>query len=230
MKVKRLTTVVTFLLCFLTCMAQDVIIKKDGGRLEVKVAEISDTELKYRKLNNPTGPLYTIKVADLVRVDFENGESEVFVVDNQASQAPATVLSGITGEVKDTELYTKYYNQENCYKIPKRLRRAGLWGGIGLVGIGVAIMAIDNFDINESYTKHGTAICAIGVGGGIACFTIAHIMQKKCSDKIYDLTTIPVFRHNILTTENGGNISVGMDFITNRINTRTMGLGLTYTY
>ena len=88
-------------------MAQDVIIKKDGGRLEVKVAEISDTELKYRKLNNPTGPLYTIKVADLVRVDFENGESEVFVVDNQASQAPATVLSGITGEVKDTELYTK---------------------------------------------------------------------------------------------------------------------------
>lgn len=64
------------------------------------MAEVTEAEVKYRKADNPDGPLYTLKVADLMRINYENGQSDIFARDGQL---PSTVLAGPTGDVKDTD-------------------------------------------------------------------------------------------------------------------------------
>ncbi|MBC8265502.1 MAG: hypothetical protein H8E84_00890 [Flavobacteriales bacterium] len=64
--------------------AQDELIYRDGDTYEVKVIEITDTEVKYRKWNNLNGPIYTESQSELFMLIFENGEKEVFENENKS--------------------------------------------------------------------------------------------------------------------------------------------------
>lgn len=101
MLTKRILVVITLFVCCLAGMAQDIIVCNDGTSLLGKVAEITESEVKYRKADHPDGPLYTIKIADLLRINYQNGQSDVF---SQDGAVPSTVLAGATGDVKDTSL------------------------------------------------------------------------------------------------------------------------------
>ena len=73
-----------FLLCSLSVTeAQDIIAHRDGNVSTGKVVEISKDEVKYRKSDNPDGPLYSIPVKDLLSVRFENGTQEIFAEKKQ---------------------------------------------------------------------------------------------------------------------------------------------------
>jgi len=68
-----------FLLCITgMIMAQDVIVKKDQSTVMSKVLEITNTEIKYKKWSNQDGPTYSISRTDVVSINYENGEVEVF--------------------------------------------------------------------------------------------------------------------------------------------------------
>jgi len=58
--------------------AQDVIVKKDGIRIEAKVLEIGPAEMKYKKFSNPDGPTYVLPISDLVCIRYVNGDRDVF--------------------------------------------------------------------------------------------------------------------------------------------------------
>lgn len=58
--------------------AQDIIIKKDGTRVEAKVSEILDSEVKYKKHENLNGPIYSMQKSDIISIDYENGTKDVF--------------------------------------------------------------------------------------------------------------------------------------------------------
>ena len=222
-----------FLVGCLTCMAQDVIIKKDGRRLEGRVVKITDKEVEYRKLQNPEGPIYTIEIADLIKVEFENGTSEVFVKEDLGSNIPATVFPGMTGEVKDTELYSKYKDFQDKYKIPKRLRRIGVWGGCCFVGLGLIAMGEGTFDLhqewNRIWTTTGICLSSFGVVWGVSFYALAHFKQKQI-DSMYELASLPLFRQSILTTKEGRSFSIGVDYLANHDKTSTLGLGFTYLF
>lgn len=64
---KRIFMMFAVLLCCLASVAQDIIVCKDGTSLLGKVAQITDTEVKYHKADNPDGPLYTIKIASIMQ-------------------------------------------------------------------------------------------------------------------------------------------------------------------
>ncbi len=69
---------------FLSClfvvntMAQDLITKKDGEKINAKVLEVGTSEVKYKKTSNPTGPTYTLKVSELSKIKYKNGSEDVF--------------------------------------------------------------------------------------------------------------------------------------------------------
>lgn len=72
---------VLFLLMLLSAtsvFAQDVIVKKDGTTILSKVIEIGTSEVKYKKFSNQDGPTYTIKISDLLSINYQNGEKEEF--------------------------------------------------------------------------------------------------------------------------------------------------------
>ncbi|MEM8568522.1 MAG: hypothetical protein AAGF85_18830 [Bacteroidota bacterium] len=58
--------------------AQDIVILKNGEELETKVFEILQTDIKYKKFNNLSGPIYTLRKSEVFMIKFENGAKEVF--------------------------------------------------------------------------------------------------------------------------------------------------------
>lgn len=77
---KYLGTVV-FALTFLVsgyCRAQDVLIKKDGTELNVKVSEIGTTKTKYKLSNNTSGPTIEVFNSELFMIKFEDGTKHIY--------------------------------------------------------------------------------------------------------------------------------------------------------
>lgn len=66
--------------------AQDRIVMKNGNTLEAKVFEIQLTEIKYKRFDNLTGPLYSLLKSDVFLIMYENGTKEVI---NELAPTPA---------------------------------------------------------------------------------------------------------------------------------------------
>ena len=58
--------------------AQDLIVKKDGSVIQAKVMKIGTSEVEYKKWSNQDGPQYSISVADILAINYQNGEKETF--------------------------------------------------------------------------------------------------------------------------------------------------------
>jgi hypothetical protein len=54
--------------------AQDLIVKTDSTKVEAKITEISDYEIKYYDWDNQTGPLYIVAVDKIAYIKFANGK------------------------------------------------------------------------------------------------------------------------------------------------------------
>ena len=62
----------------LTLSAEDVIVLKNSTRLDAKILEVSDNEIKYRKANNPKGPIFVLRVSEISAIIYENGDVQSF--------------------------------------------------------------------------------------------------------------------------------------------------------
>jgi len=113
--------------------AQDILTKMDGTDLQVKVMEISSSEIKYKRFNNPDGPTYSIQLKDVFSVTYENGEKETFS-QSKKSVAPA-VASQKYRDLKEVYSYENYVYQMGDRHSPG-------WCGFGsavIAGLGQAI-------------------------------------------------------------------------------------------
>ncbi len=52
----------------------DLLVLKDGTQIEVLVSEITDTEIKYKKCNNPDGPTYVVSSSRVDVIHLKNGD------------------------------------------------------------------------------------------------------------------------------------------------------------
>lgn len=58
--------------------AQDVITLKNGDDIRSFVQEIGETEVKYKKFENPNGPNYTLKKSEILIIRYANGSKDIF--------------------------------------------------------------------------------------------------------------------------------------------------------
>lgn len=73
---KKLLTVM--LIAFVgSCFAQDQLFKKDNTKIEVKILEINQTEIKYKLFTYQDGPTITILKNDVALIIYQNGVHEV---------------------------------------------------------------------------------------------------------------------------------------------------------
>ena len=75
-------------------MAQDVIVKKDGSTLLSKVVEINSAEIKYRKWSNLDGPIYTLNLSEVLSINYQNGEVDKFVVEEEEPLVQEIIKEG----------------------------------------------------------------------------------------------------------------------------------------
>lgn len=71
-----LTAVATFL--FASANAQDTIIFKNADEVSAKVTAVTPENISYKKWDNPDGPVYTIRRADVFYIKYQNGQKDIF--------------------------------------------------------------------------------------------------------------------------------------------------------
>ena len=106
--------------------AGDLIVSTKSERIDAVIQEVSETEVRYKKANNPNGPTFVMKTGEVATIIYANGEVQAFEHAEQPQQvqpvqqaplqsmviAPVVgpqVQQGILGQVtKDGDMY--YYN------------------------------------------------------------------------------------------------------------------------
>ena len=62
--------------------AQDLITRKNGQDVKVKIIEVGVSEVKYKRAENPNGPTYTVSKEEILLIKYENGQKEIFHSDS----------------------------------------------------------------------------------------------------------------------------------------------------
>lgn len=70
----------------LAAHAQDTLTKTNGDEVQAKILEVTPLEIKYKRTDNPDGPLIVVRRADVFMVRYANGTKELL---NPAANAPA---------------------------------------------------------------------------------------------------------------------------------------------
>lgn len=82
----------------LSAQAQDLLTKQNGEELQVKVLEITPTDVRYRRTDNPDGPLITLRRTDVFMIRYASGAKELFGTNQNAPQQavppPGPVVPG----------------------------------------------------------------------------------------------------------------------------------------
>ena len=99
---KKLYLLTALFLAFaVSVSALDTIVFLNGTMIDVKLEEITPTEIKYRRADNLNGPLITINKSDVFSIKYDNGTTEVI---NPAAPAQSRAPAGPRLDPK--KLYT----------------------------------------------------------------------------------------------------------------------------
>lgn len=216
---RTILTLVALLCSLISVNAQDYIITKNGEQIQARVAELSSSEVKYKKWSNLNGPLYTIKISDIARINYENGTSDVFsdLPSATRDELPATIFADRTGTASDTDLMALYNNKTPSPKIVKRLKLTAWIGGGILLTFGVLAFINDVPKVGALFT------------GGSAVWFTGFYLWGVYKQKQNDLSFSSIYKQNIFKSERTS-LDLGLDYIHNRTKTKTLGLGLTYNF
>jgi len=82
----------------LNIFAQDIIIKNDKTEYKVKVTEIGEDAIKYKKWEMPDGPVYNLKKSEVFMIIYSNGTRETFesAKSTPAAETPSASLKSET--------------------------------------------------------------------------------------------------------------------------------------
>jgi hypothetical protein len=181
----------------------DVVILKDNTKLEVLIQEVDDNVIKYKKLKDQEGPIFTIKKSSIASVLYGNGEVETF------TQASSEVFFDKDNNVKPVESvsaqpFPKNKFEETMYGYkPNQLRKAyqfykskskrGLvsgivWTSLGTIAMGVGTVLLMDEDNNKyySYNKNaetGAVLVLAGLVGGATFGTIGFVKAGRNGSK-----------------------------------------------
>lgn len=129
---KKILYAILFTFFIVTGFSQDVIVRTDKTEIKAKVTEITESVVKYKKWENPAGPVYNISNTEVFVIIYENGQREIIkkslttIPPNVNSVAPSTpsdksLSSTIQeNEISNIDTSIDYKNIKIKYK-PTRL-------------------------------------------------------------------------------------------------------------
>ena len=228
------TLILYLLLCVVSAYAKDVITKTDGSTIDAKVEEITESVIKYRKASNTTGPVYTIPIASVATILYENGTTDTFnspvatttvpvaqtasPSDEELMQlAESTTSNNSSGYVSDRELLKIYSDRvpEDLKPKVSMYRKIGWIGGGVLFAVGLAagisVYAGDWHDWGVTWLGVGTVSAAIWcLGFNLKANSLVNQAKKAQS---YSATIF----ENKLTQFNNNTLTAGLNVMGNHL-------------
>ena len=108
----------------------DIITLKTGDDIQSLIQEIGGDEVKYKKVDNPNGPNYTIKKSEILMITYANGSRDVF-----ADTSPSTATPSSTPVTSSTSTsITKQPSTQNSQRHPDELTMVLVRGGTFTMG------------------------------------------------------------------------------------------------
>ena len=195
------------------------------------------SQVEYKDFNNQDGPTRVISIANLLSINYQNGQKESFSVPSSTHESPVQMPDIVTKETvtkfsNDQQLMQMYKSSkqlspEQMQKKVKKLRIAGRTvGGILFVG-GVVAFGFMYADC-DIYMPLGIGFSSIaaGIATWSGCYFRARKLERRSR---YSVQSAPVFQQEF----NVGNdrLVVGLDMLKdNTMKNQTLGMGLTYNF
>ncbi len=92
------------------CFSQDLITMRSGEDIQVKILEVSQDAIKYKKYDNLEGPVFTINKADALMIRYENGTKDIFNEVPKAGNFSSTGIGNTDQYVKGQSDAMTYYH------------------------------------------------------------------------------------------------------------------------
>jgi len=151
--------------------AQDNMVLRSGEEVKAKVEEVGLAEIKYKRTDNPTGPVYTIRKADVLLINYQNGTKDVF------NNAPQTMVPG-KGNCPYTNATATVADYNKYRKLGiKRIVGGAIMTAVGvptlLTGVGLSISGLagsQTFNYNSGMWEQRPNYQKMAAGG---FFTVA---------------------------------------------------------
>ncbi|MCW3083900.1 MAG: hypothetical protein JWP12_1266 [Bacteroidetes bacterium] len=151
----------------LAALSQDTIVMNDGTQRLAKVLEITTTEVKFKKADNLSGPLYIENKSSITRINYANGIKDEFTASPVIVAAAPEPVSYIrkyprifkSGNVylygdqtlRENEIQAKLQSLNNP-EIAEHVRNAKLYRGLQNIGfVALPLMAAANLSFIQNY-------------------------------------------------------------------------------
>lgn len=141
--------------------AQDVLFKRNGDELQVKIIKVSTTEVEYKKWSNQDGPSYIIPKSDVFIIKYHNGDKDVFEeeVDGVSTKTAANQSEDESAlgqpicaspAANNQVLIDGYNNDQHEFYLkdsgkPKKKKAKGVIGTLGVTAS--SILSTDDIEI-----------------------------------------------------------------------------------
>lgn len=193
------------------CQAQngrkpDIIILKNDTKLEVSIQEVEEHVIKYKKLTDLNGPVFSVKKAEIASVLYGNGDvatfsdtaSDTFFKEENSAKLVERNPQPIATNKFDETIFAQKPNQlRQSYQYYKSKSKRGLvsgivWTVLGTVsmGVGAALLTNTSYNYNgyNSYSYNnnegaGAALLIGGLVGGATFGTIGFVKAGKNGSK-----------------------------------------------
>lgn len=132
-------------------------------------------------------------------------------------------------EAIDLDLLNLNLTAQKKANLPKILKITSFVVGVPLIVAGVCLLwKSDNYyGPSKEYSIPGGLLLGAGVVSGTTLFVIGCRQQKKLDRMTFESTSI--FEHNVF--DNGDkSLTLSANVLSNRMNNRAFGLGMTYTF
>lgn len=97
--------------------ANDLIIKTNSEKIEALIQEVSETEVRYKKADNPNGPVFIIKSSEISTIIYANGEVQAMTSTQPQTQVPTNT------NVSMDDVFSAYEAQQKDKKAKKEARK-----------------------------------------------------------------------------------------------------------
>jgi hypothetical protein len=170
------------------CYSQDIITLKSGEQIRSKILEIGQTDIKYKKFDNQSGPVYIAIKSDISNIVYENGTKDVFTTEPIKTDEPKAIQSPI----KTSQEKAAAPSADN------KMKSRFLLGFSGVFPTGTwPSTALSNMG-STSFLK--------GQGHTVKSYGFGMMMQGKISDHFSLLFDFSTYDYNIFLAKKGSDV------------------------